>query len=46
MTLMASTVTYSILYTAWLMNRIRLQRLSDAVKDLKMQVTARLQGEN
>ena len=46
MTLMASTVAYSILYTAWLMNRIRLQRLSDAVRDLKMQVTARLQGEN
>lgn len=46
MTLMASTTAYSILYVAWLMNRIRLQRLSDMVKDLKMQVTARLQGEN
>ena len=46
MTLLASTVAYSILYAAWLMNRIRLQRLSAAVNDLKMQVTARLQGEN
>lgn len=46
MTLMASTTAYSILYVAWLMNRIRLQRLSDAVHDLKVQVTARLQGEN
>ncbi len=46
MTLVVSTVAYSILYAAWLMNRIRLQRLSDAVSDLKMQVTARLQGEN
>jgi heme exporter protein C len=46
MTLMASTTAYSILYAAWLMNRIRLQRLSDVVRDLKMQVTTRLQGEN
>ncbi len=45
-TLMTSTITYSIVYAAWLMNRIRLQRLSDAVDDLKMRVTAHLQGEN
>ncbi|MCZ7669816.1 MAG: hypothetical protein M5U34_22885 [Chloroflexi bacterium] len=43
---MTSTITYSIVYAAWLMNRIRLQRLSDAVDDLKMRVTAHLQGEN
>ncbi|MBK7180132.1 MAG: hypothetical protein IPH82_23605 [Chloroflexi bacterium] len=28
---------------AWLLNRIRLQRIADAVRDLKIQVTARLQ---
>ena len=45
-TLMVSTTAFSLLYIAWLLNRIRLQQLSDAVKDLKVQVTARLQGEH
>ncbi|MCA9873202.1 MAG: cytochrome c biogenesis protein CcsA [Ardenticatenaceae bacterium] len=45
-TLMASTTAFSVLYVAWLLNRIRLQQLSDAVKDLKIQVTAHLQGEH
>jgi heme exporter protein C len=45
-TLTVSAITYSIFYAALLMNRIRLQRLSDAVDGLKMQVMAHLQGEN
>jgi heme exporter protein C len=44
-TLTITTTAFSLLYVAWLMNRIRLQRLSDAVRDLKGQVTAHLQGE-
>jgi heme exporter protein C len=45
-TLTVNTIAFSILYVAWLANRIRLQRLADAVQDLKVQVTARLQGES
>lgn len=44
-TLMISTTAFSVLYVAWMLNRIRLQQLADAVKDLKVQVTAHLQGE-
>jgi heme exporter protein C len=44
-TLLISTTAFSLLYLAWLANRIRLQQLADAVKELKVQVSARLQGE-
>ena len=45
-TLLISTTAFSLLYVAWMLNRIRLQHLADAVKDLKVQVTAYLQGEH
>ena len=44
--LTVSTTAFSFLYIAWLLNRIRLQRIADAVKDLKIQVTTRLQGDH
>lgn len=44
-TLTINTLAFSLLYVAWLANRIRLQRLTDAVQDLKVKVTAHLQGE-
>lgn len=44
-TLLVSTTAFSLLYLAWLANRIRLQQLADAVKELKVQVSAHLQGE-
>lgn len=44
-TLTVNVVAFSIFYAAWLVNRIRLQRLTDQVSSLKMRVAARLQGE-
>jgi heme exporter protein C len=44
-TLNISVVTFTILYVAWLANRIRLQRLMDQANMLKMRVSARLQGD-
>ncbi|MCP4357397.1 MAG: cytochrome c biogenesis protein CcsA [Chloroflexi bacterium] len=43
-TLTANVVTFSLIYAAWLVNRIRLQYLQDNVISLKMRVAARLQG--
>ncbi len=43
-TLNASVVAFSLLYVAWLANRIRLQRLMDETNALKMRLAARLQG--
>lgn len=43
-TLTMSTITFSVLYLAWLFNRLRLQRLLDEADSLKMRVMARLQG--
>ncbi|MCA9921811.1 MAG: cytochrome c biogenesis protein CcsA [Anaerolineales bacterium] len=45
-TLTINVVSFSIIYAAWLLNRIRLQNLADRVGDLKMRVAAKLQGEN
>jgi heme exporter protein C len=45
-TLTINTIAFSLLYVAWMANRIRLQRLADAVQDLKARVTAHLQGES
>lgn len=44
-TLNVSVIAFTILYVAWLANRIRLQRLMDEANLLKMRVVARLQGE-
>jgi heme exporter protein C len=43
-TLNVSVVAFSILFAAWLANRIRLQRLMDEANVLKMRVASRLQG--
>ncbi|MCP5097759.1 MAG: cytochrome c biogenesis protein CcsA [Chloroflexi bacterium] len=45
-TLTANVITFSLIYFAWLVNRIRLQQMSDHVNTLKMRVAARLQGDN
>jgi heme exporter protein C len=44
-TLNVSVVTFTILFVAWLANRIRLQRLMEQANVLKMRVSARLQGD-
>ncbi len=43
-TLTVSVITFSLIYLAWLVNRINLQRMVDEAADLKSQVIARLQG--
>lgn len=43
-TLTVNVVSFSLIYAAWLVNRIRLQLLQDEVTSLKMRVAARLQG--
>ncbi|HSM58868.1 MAG TPA: cytochrome c biogenesis protein CcsA [Candidatus Sulfomarinibacteraceae bacterium] len=43
-TVTVSTITFSVLYVAWLLNRLRLQRMLDEASALKMKVMARLQG--
>lgn len=45
-TLNASVAAFTLLYVAWLANRIRLQRLMDQTNALKMRLAARLQGGN
>lgn len=45
-TLTVNVISFSIIYVAWLLNRIRLQLLTDRVRDLKMKVAAHLQGES
>lgn len=44
-TLTVNTITFTLIYVAWLLNRIRLQKLTDHVNTLKMRVALRLQGE-
>lgn len=44
-TLNVSVVAFTLMFAAWLANRIRLQHLMDNANNLKMQVAARLQGE-
>ena len=43
-TLTVNTISFTILYAAWMFNRIRLQYLTDTVDTLKMRVATRLQG--
>lgn len=44
-TLTVNVVAFSLIYLAWLANRIRLQYLMDEARELKMRVANRLQGE-
>lgn len=44
-TLTVSVTAFTILYVAWLANRVRLQRLSEEANLLKMRVAAKLQGD-
>lgn len=44
-TLNASVIAFTLIFAAWMANRIRLQRLMDEANQLKMRVSARLQGE-
>lgn len=43
MTVGLSTLTFSVLYLAWLANRLRLQRMADRAAELKTRVLTRLQ---
>lgn len=43
-TLTVNTISFTLIYLAWLANRIRLQYLKNEVSLLKMRVAARLQG--
>lgn len=43
-TMMSSTIVFTIIYIAWLLNRIRLQYLIDTTNRLKLRVSAKLQG--
>lgn len=45
LTLNVSVIAFTLIYAAWMANRIRLQRLMDEANKLKMQVSRRLQGE-
>lgn len=45
LTLNVSVIAFTLIYVAWMANRIRLQRLMDEANKLKMQVSRRLQGE-
>lgn len=45
-TLTVNTISFTIMYIAWMLNRIRLQYLMDSVNSLKMRVAIRLQGGN
>ena len=45
-TLTVNTVAFTIMYIAWMLNRIRLQYLVESVNSLKMRVATRLQGGN
>jgi len=45
-TLNVTVIAYTIIFAAWLANRIHLQRLVDQVQLLKTRVASRLQGEN
>ena len=43
MTLTASVITFSVVYLAWLANRLKLQRIVNEVAELKLRVMARLE---
>lgn len=43
-TMVFSFLTFSILYSSWLLNRIRLHRLQDEVNQLKLRVMGRLRA--
>ena len=43
-TLLVSTITFSLIYIAWLANRFRLQNLIDKTESLKIRVMTRLQS--
>ena len=43
LSLNVSVLTYTVLYLAWLANRLRLQRLMDDAAELKTRVMTRLQ---
>jgi heme exporter protein C len=45
-TLNITVIAYTLIFAAWLANRIHLQRLMDQVQILKTRVASRLQGEN
>ncbi len=45
-TLNVTVIAYTMIFVAWLANRIHLQRLMDRVQMLKTRVASRLQGEN
>ena len=45
-TLTVNTISFTIMYVAWMFNRIRLQYLMDNVDSLKMRVSTYLQGRN
>jgi hypothetical protein len=38
-------VAFSLLYSAWMVNRVRLQKMMDQAETLKVRVLQRLQGE-
>ena len=44
-TLNVAVIAFTLIFAAWMANRIHLQHLIDETKDLKMRVVARLQGE-
>jgi heme exporter protein C len=44
-TLNVTVIAFTLTFSAWLLNRIRLQRLTDQAVMLKSRVTAHLQGE-
>ena len=45
-TLNITVIAYTLIFAAWLANRIHLQRLTDQVQLLKTRVASRLQGED
>ncbi len=45
-TLNVTVIAYTLIFAAWLANRIQLQRLMDQVQMIKTRVAARLQGES
>lgn len=45
LTLNVSVIAFTLVFGAWLLNRIRLQRLTDHTQILKSRVAAQLQGE-
>jgi heme exporter protein C len=46
LTLNVTVIAYTLIFAAWLANRIHLQRMKDEVQMLKVRVASRLQGES